>query len=315
MELEELRARIRAVDEEMAALFVRRMEVSAQIAAYKRAHGLPVEDRAQEARVLAGRGALVSDDALRPYYLDFLQGTMELSKRRQRALNAADGTLRVSLGAVSYDVVLRCGCLAQAGALLFVRRRVLIVTDAGVPARYAEALAAQCASPLVVTVPEGERCKTPAVLQTLLEAMLRAGFTRGDCVCAVGGGAVGDLAGLAAALYMRGVDFYNVPTTLLAQADSAVNGQEAVDAFLRSPEGHYDLILMDIQMPVMDGYTAVQRIRESKREDAPTVKIIAMTANAFAEDIAKALNAGMNGHLAKPIDINMFMQTLRQIQS
>ena len=100
-----------------------------------------------------------------------------------------------------------------------------------------------------------------------------------------------------------------------AQADSAVNGQEAVDAFLRSPEGHYDLILMDIQMPVMDGYTAVQRIRESKREDAPTVKIIAMTANAFAEDIAKALNAGMNGHLAKPIDINMFMQTLRQIQS
>ncbi len=229
MELEELRARIRAVDEEMAALFVRRMEVSAQIAAYKRAHGLPVEDRAQEARVLAGRGALISDDALRPYYLDFLQGTMELSKRRQRALNAADGTLRVSLGAVSYDVVLRCGCLAQAGALLFVRRRVLIVTDAGVPARYAEALAAQCASPLVVTVPEGERCKTPAVLQALLEAMLRAGFTRGDCVCAVGGGAVGDLAGLAAALYMRGVDFYNVPTTLLAQADSCVGGKTGID--------------------------------------------------------------------------------------
>ena len=229
MELEELRARIRAVDEEMAALFVRRMEVSAQIAAYKCAHGLPVEDRAQEARVLAGRGALISDDALRPYYLDFLQGTMELSKRRQRALNAADGTLRVSLGAVSYDVVLRCGCLAQAGALLFVRRRVLIVTDAGVPARYAEALAAQCASPLVVTVPEGERCKTPAVLQALLEAMLRAGFTRGDCVCAVGGGAVGDLAGLAAALYMRGVDFYNVPTTLLAQADSCVGGKTGID--------------------------------------------------------------------------------------
>lgn len=84
MELEELRARIRAVDEEMAALFVRRMECSAQIAAYKRAHGLPVEDRAQEARVLAGRGALIEDNALRPYYLELLRCEMELSKRWQR---------------------------------------------------------------------------------------------------------------------------------------------------------------------------------------------------------------------------------------
>jgi signal transduction histidine kinase/DNA-binding response OmpR family regulator len=99
-----------------------------------------------------------------------------------------------------------------------------------------------------------------------------------------------------------------------AETDSAVNGQEALDRFLQSPEGHYDLILMDIQMPVMDGYTAVKRIRESSRSDAGTVRIIAMTANAFAEDIAKAREAGMNGHLAKPIDIHTFMQTLRQIQ-
>lgn len=94
MELEELRARIRAVDEEMAALFVRRMEVSAQIAAYKRAHGLPVEDRAQEARVLAGRGALIEDDALRPYYLELLRCEMELSKRWQRR-NYDDGETAV----------------------------------------------------------------------------------------------------------------------------------------------------------------------------------------------------------------------------
>ena len=74
MELEHLREEIRAVDEEMAALFVRRMETARKIAAYKRAHELPVEDRAQEARVLAGRGALV-EDALRPYYLEFLRST------------------------------------------------------------------------------------------------------------------------------------------------------------------------------------------------------------------------------------------------
>ena len=228
MELEEARDRIRETDEAMAALFVRRMAAAAEIAAYKRAHGLPVEDKAQEARVLAGRGALIEDDALRPYYLELLQETMELSKRWQRRFYD-DGTLHVDLGAAGYDVCLRCGALAEAGTLLDLDRRVLVVTDAGVPARYAGALAAQCFSPLVVTVPESESCKTPEALRTLLEAMLRAGFTRGDCVCAVGGGAVGDLAGLAAALYMRGVDFYNVPTTLLAQADSCVGGKTGID--------------------------------------------------------------------------------------
>ena len=228
MELEHLREEIRAVDEEMAALFVRRMETARKIAAYKRAHKLPVEDRAQEARVLAGRGTLIKDAALRPYYLEFLQDMMDVSKRWQRCFYD-DGTLHVSLGAASYDVVLRCGCLAEAGTLLDLDRRVLIVTDEGVPARYAEAVAAQCASPHVVTVPEGERCKTADTLEQLLDGMLRAGFTRGDCVCAVGGGAVGDLAGLAAALYMRGVDFYNFPTTLLSQADSCVGGKTGID--------------------------------------------------------------------------------------
>ena len=228
MELEEARDRIRETDEAMAALFVRRMAAAAEIAAYKRAHGLPVEDKAQEARVLAGRGALIEDDDLRPYYLELLQETMELSKRWQRRFYD-DGTLHVSLGAASYDVVLRCGCLAEAGTLLDLDRRVLIVTDEGVPARYAEAVAAQCKSPHVATVPEGERCKTADSLERLLDGMLRAGFTRGDCVCAVGGGAVGDLAGMAAALYMRGVDFYNFPTTLLSQTDSCVGGKTGID--------------------------------------------------------------------------------------
>ena len=98
-----------------------------------------------------------------------------------------------------------------------------------------------------------------------------------------------------------------------AYVDVAEDGQMAVDAFLASEPGHYDLILMDIQMPVKDGYAAAREIRQSDRADAGQVKIIAMTANAFAEDIAKAHEAGMNGHLSKPIDIQLFMRTLRQI--
>ena len=71
---------------------------------------------------------------------------------------------------------------------------------------------------------------------------------------------------------------------------------------------------MDIQMPVMDGYQAADAIRSSGRKDAASVPIFAMTANTFAEDIARAHDHGMNGHLAKPIDINALMQTLRQIR-
>ena len=79
------------------------------------------------------------------------------------------------------------------------------------------------------TVPRGEGSKSFAVLEKLLTAMLDAGFTRGDCVCAVGGGMVGDLAGFAAASFMRGVDFYNIPTTVLSQVDSSIGGKTAVN--------------------------------------------------------------------------------------
>ena len=86
-----------------------------------------------------------------------------------------------------------------------------------------------------------------------------------------------------------------------------------MEKFLSSQPGYYDLILMDVQMPIKDGYAATREIRQSGRPDAAQIKIIAMTANAFAEDIAKAMDAGMNGHLSKPIDIQLFMRTLRQI--
>ena len=129
----------------------------------------------------------------------------------------------------AYDVLLQAGALARAGALLDLQRRVLIVTDSGVPARYARALADQCQTPLCVTLPGGEDCKRLAVVEDLLRQMLAAGFTRGDCVAAVGGGVVSDVSGLAAALYMRGIDFYTVPTTLLVQVDASVGGKTAVD--------------------------------------------------------------------------------------
>lgn len=93
--------------------------------------------------------------------------------------------------------------------------------------------------------------------------------------------------------------------------ETAVDGREAVEKMMRSPEGYYQLVLMDIQMPVMDGYEATRQIRASSHADACAVPIIAMTANAFSDDVKKAKEAGMNCHIAKPIDIKVLMQTLK----
>ena len=92
--------------------------------------------------------------------------------------------------------------------------------------------------------------------------------------------------------------------------ETAVNGQDAVDKVMQSAEGYYQMILMDIQMPIMDGYEATRQIRQLPRTDVVNIPIIAMTANAFSEDVANALNAGMNHHLAKPIDIKALMGVL-----
>ena len=92
----------------------------------------------------------------------------------------------------------------------------------------------------------------------------------------------------------------------------AEDGQQAVECFLKMPEGYYDAVLMDIMMPVMDGYQATREIRGSGKKDAEMIPIIAMTANAFAEDKRKTMEAGMDAHLSKPINVPELMDTIRK---
>lgn len=137
--------------------------------------------------------------------------------------------LRMDLGADSYDIVIERGGLDRAGELFDLDRKVMIVTDTGVPAQYAEAVKNASADPYLCIVDQGEQAKTVESWQRILNAMMDTGFTRRDCVVAVGGGMVGDLAGFAAASYMRGVDFYNIPTTVLSQVDSSIGGKTAIN--------------------------------------------------------------------------------------
>ena len=232
--LQEARQIINEVDTQMAALFVKRMQAAQMVAQYKSEHGLPILDAAREEEVIRNGSARVEDETLREYYADFMRDTMAISRRYQHRLLQQtahkEGTvITVELGEHSYPITILRGALSRADEYLQLDRKVLIVTDSGVPAQYAQAVAACCKAPTVVTVPRGEGSKNLSNFELLVRTMLQNDFTRTDCVVAVGGGMVGDLAGFAAASYMRGIDFYNIPTTVLSQVDSSVGGKVAID--------------------------------------------------------------------------------------
>ena len=151
-------------------------------------------------------------------------------------------TVSVGLGDRAYDVVIGPGLIDKAGERiapvlgrsgLGKRKRVAIVTDANVGEHHGERLAVSLEKAGiavdVITIPPGEESKSFEGLADLSDQLLALGLERGDQIVAFGGGVVGDLAGFAAAIYKRGVDFVQVPTTLLAQVDSSVGGKTAID--------------------------------------------------------------------------------------
>jgi len=149
-------------------------------------------------------------------------------------------TIQVNLGARAYEVRIGAGLLAQAGAMIAQYAptgRVFVVTDRTVARLHRPALVASLEAAglqnWTITLPPGEAQKNFKGLERLCRHLLHAGINRRDLVAALGGGVIGDLAGLAAGLVKRGVDFVQIPTTLLAQVDSSVGGKTAIDA----PEG------------------------------------------------------------------------------
>ncbi len=138
----------------------------------------------------------------------------------QLTLNLPDGSYKITIGK---------NILKEANEYMKLDRKVFILTDSGIPSEYSEAIKSQCADAMIYTVDSGEDSKSLSVMEEVLTQMMRFGLTRTDCAIAVGGGVVGDLCGFCAASYMRGIDFYNVPTTLLSQVDSSIGGKTAVN--------------------------------------------------------------------------------------
>ena len=137
--------------------------------------------------------------------------------------------LQLNLGEKSYSVIVGKKLINNANKYFNLNRKTLVVTDQDVPSEYADIVCSQCANCKKVVVPSGEKSKSFETLQLLLKAMCDFNMDRKDCAVAVGGGVVGDLVGFASSIYMRGIDFYNIPTTLLSQVDSSIGGKTAIN--------------------------------------------------------------------------------------
>ena len=137
--------------------------------------------------------------------------------------------LTVNLKERSYDITIGENILDRANEFFNLNRKVVILTDDGVPSSYAKSIASKCKDYKIITLPQGEPTKNIDTYVSVLKEMLSFNLTRTDAIVGVGGGVIGDLTGFCASTYMRGIDFYNVPTTLLSMVDSSIGGKTGVD--------------------------------------------------------------------------------------
>ena len=135
----------------------------------------------------------------------------------------------VDLKEHSYPIWIEAGCLDSLSDRIDTSRRMALIADAGIPEIWIQKIQSQCPDSFVLRFAQGESSKCFLQYEALLQEMIRHDMTRKDAIIAIGGGVTGDLAGFVAATYMRGIDFYNIPTTLLAQVDSSVGGKVAID--------------------------------------------------------------------------------------
>lgn len=137
--------------------------------------------------------------------------------------------LKMELGERGYDIRIGQNLLEHADEYFDLDRKVFLLTDSGVPKVYAEKVLSRCKCGKIYTIAEGEGSKSMTTLEDVLHKMLDFDMTRQDVLVSVGGGVVGDLGGFAAASYMRGIDFYQIPTTFLSLVDSSIGGKCAVN--------------------------------------------------------------------------------------
>ncbi|MBO4769162.1 MAG: iron-containing alcohol dehydrogenase [Clostridia bacterium] len=233
MGIEDIRKEIDRIDAEMAELFVRRMKASERIAEYKAQNGAPVFDKEREKRIIEN-GCRRVPEQIETYYREFISGVIGLSKDLQKSLIALDSDDAVYCPAGRYNIYAGEGTVERHIAEFDLARRVLILTEDGVPGAYPREIADYVTQsggiPFTFCLDGGEICKNIGSVSDIVTFMLENSFSRNDCLVSVGGGSVSDIAGLVSSVYMRGIDYYLIPTTLLAQIDASVGGKNGVNS-------------------------------------------------------------------------------------
>lgn len=226
--LNDARKKIDEINKKMAELFEQRMILSKQIADFKRENGLDVFCREREQQILKNSKNYINNPEFSEYYARVMQAIMDVSKEYQ-ASKIYDGEMYINTRSACYRVTVGRGAFRNADKYFKLDRKVLIVTDSGIPDEYVNAVKSLCKEPLVYTFEKGEKSKCERVLFDIQKVLTDNCFDRSDCIVAIGGGVAGDIAGLSASIYMRGIDYYNIPTTLLSQVDSSIGGKTAIN--------------------------------------------------------------------------------------
>ena len=235
---------------------------------------------------------------------------------------------------IEYPIIIERDCLNRINNYLDLKdKKVLIITDNGVPTIYLDALTKQISNAYTYVIKQGEASKNFDNYKDILEYMVNNKFTRTDCVIALGGGVVGDLSGFVAGSYMRGITFYNIPTTLLSQVDSSIGGKCAIDFLgFKNNVGCFNspkAVLIDpntlktldkrqfnagmaevIKMAATSNKNLFSLLRDTKSEnieqiitEALLIKKQVVEADPFEENLRKVLNFGHTiGHAIESIN-------------
>lgn len=157
--------------------------------------------------------------------------------------------IHIPLPEKEYDILIEQGLLTQIDKYIDSTREIVIITDDNIPKQYIQTISPLLGNPFTLFVPEGEGSKSMETAQILINKMIENGITRNCLIIALGGGVIGDLAGFIASIYMRGVDFIQIPTTLLSQIDSSVGGKVGVNSkYMKNAIGSFkqpSLVLID----------------------------------------------------------------------
>ena len=226
-ELDKSRKKIEEIDKKMATLFEERMAEAKKIALYKKENNLPIENKSREDELIKKNSSYV-DSELKDYYISFLKNEIELSKSYQKSLNSNLNVTCID-APQSYDVVIKRGSISHINDYFNIDRKVLVISDDNIPKKYIDMVLSQLKDGYLFTFKEGEESKNIDTYKQIEKTLLDNNFKRRDAIIALGGGVTGDLAAFSASTYMRGIDFYNIPSSLLSMVDSSIGGKTGID--------------------------------------------------------------------------------------